>query len=99
MFFVAFADFFITQPICYYVLKDLYIMAHSLESPPYELCNAIRTTKYIKWNLKPVFVIGGAKELQTEIHHKAFEFKLKVHTSDFINYWIPPNEASKLEVV
>ncbi|XP_041776379.1 uncharacterized protein LOC121595948 isoform X3 [Anopheles merus] len=79
--------------------EDLYIMAHSLESPPYELCNAIRTTKYIKWDLKPVFVIGGAKELQTEIHHKAFEFKLKVHTSDFINYWIPPNEVSKLEVV
>uniref|UniRef100_A0A182K638 DUF5645 domain-containing protein n=1 Tax=Anopheles christyi TaxID=43041 RepID=A0A182K638_9DIPT len=35
---------------------------------PNELSDAIKTSNNIKWNLKPVFFIGGAKETRHEIH-------------------------------
>uniref|UniRef100_A0A182PYS2 N-acetyltransferase domain-containing protein n=1 Tax=Anopheles epiroticus TaxID=199890 RepID=A0A182PYS2_9DIPT len=79
--------------------EDLYIMAHSLQSPPDELTGAIKRTSYIKWNLKPVFVIGGAKETWDQINQMAIMFNLTIDTEDFINYWMSQEEASKLTIV
>lgn len=78
---------------------DLYIMAHSLQNPPLELCDALQNTHLVKWHLKPAFVIGGEKLIHDKIHQKAKELNLTIDTSDYVNYWIPRENAANLKFV
>ncbi|KFB42452.1 AGAP010118-PA-like protein [Anopheles sinensis] len=48
--------------------EDIFVMVNTLEQPPSELEDAIRKTSYIKWHLKPMFVIGGDNGIRESLY-------------------------------
>ncbi|XP_049549056.1 uncharacterized protein LOC125960005 [Anopheles darlingi] len=77
--------------------KDIFIIPHTLQNLPIELTEAIRDTKYIKWELHPVFVIERNNEIQENLSQVAEARNIKLHIlSDCLNYWVPQQKASKI---
>uniref|UniRef100_A0A8W7JV92 N-acetyltransferase domain-containing protein n=1 Tax=Anopheles albimanus TaxID=7167 RepID=A0A8W7JV92_ANOAL len=77
--------------------KDLFIIPHTLQDPPIELTDAIRGTKFIRWELHPVFVIEGNNEIKDHLIEVAEARNLKLQVwSDCLNYWMPQQKASKI---
>uniref|UniRef100_A0AAG5DPW6 N-acetyltransferase domain-containing protein n=1 Tax=Anopheles atroparvus TaxID=41427 RepID=A0AAG5DPW6_ANOAO len=77
--------------------EDIHVMVNTLEQPPTELEDAIRNSNYIKWHLKPLFVIGGENGIRESVHKIATERNLPMELiSDCINYWIPREKAANI---
>uniref|UniRef100_A0A182YQV6 N-acetyltransferase domain-containing protein n=1 Tax=Anopheles stephensi TaxID=30069 RepID=A0A182YQV6_ANOST len=80
--------------------EDLFVLMHSLQSPPVELSNAVLNTKYIKCDLKPVFTIGAHLAIRDSLSQLMEQRGLSLDSwSDCLNYWMPREEAAKLSYV
>ncbi|XP_035909782.1 uncharacterized protein LOC118511154 [Anopheles stephensi] len=80
--------------------EDLFVLMHTLQSPPVELSNAVLNTKYIKCDLKPVFTIGAHLAIRDSLSQLMEQRGLSLDGwSDCLNYWMPREEAAKLSYV
>uniref|UniRef100_A0A182PWF7 DUF5645 domain-containing protein n=1 Tax=Anopheles epiroticus TaxID=199890 RepID=A0A182PWF7_9DIPT len=80
--------------------QDPFILPNTLEDPPTELTIALQQTTYINWNLKPVFTIGPNSDIRARLTEIIAEHKLPLESrSDCINFWMPKEEAAKLNPV
>ncbi|XP_001238135.3 uncharacterized protein LOC4578369 isoform X1 [Anopheles gambiae] len=80
--------------------EDLFIFMNTLEVPPTELTHALEHTTYIKWGIKPMFVIGDNSEIRAKLSQLTVELKVQFESwSDCVNYWMPQTEAAKLSYI